>query len=358
LFAAQPKRISFSSIASFVLFDAAALARLDRPIRVKGVILTYRYRVKDATTAKRLRAHAVAVNCVWNFSGETQEAARRQEKRWPSAFDLIKLTTRSSSLLGLHSDTVQAVCRQFVVNRDAARRRPHWRGKKSLGWIPFAAARAIKLDGDAVIYLSRRYRLWRSRPVDGKIKTGCFAQDARGRWYLSLQVEIAESQTCGAGEIGVDLGLSTLATLSDGRKIENPRHFKKYKSALAKAQRARNKKRVQGIHAKIANARRHYLHVQSTKLVRENRLIVIGNVVAKSLRFVTWNGRRSSLAARRHCMFGGPRTASHRFTRYAVTRLEPCASFAEYSQTAVLSSRLSAADPHAGCRQSAYKAHR
>jgi hypothetical protein len=120
--------------ASFVLFDAAALARLDRPIRVKGVILTYRYRVRDATTAKRLRAHAVAVNCVWNFCGETQEAARRQEKRWPSAFDLIKLTTGSSSLLGLHSDTVRAVCRQFVVNRDAARRRPHWRGKKNLGW--------------------------------------------------------------------------------------------------------------------------------------------------------------------------------------------------------------------------------
>ena len=134
-----------------------------------------------------------------------------------------------------------------------------------------------------MIYLKRRYRLWRSRPTDGKIKTGCFAQDARGRWYLSLQAEIAESQTCGAGEIGVDLGLSTLATLSDGRKIENPRHFKKYKGALAKAQRARNKKRVRAIHAKIANARRHYLHVQSTKLVRENRLIVVGNVVAKSL---------------------------------------------------------------------------
>jgi putative transposase len=271
---------------------------------VKGVILTYRYRVKDATIAKRLHAHAVAVNCVWNFCGETQEAARRQEKPWPSAFDLIKLTTGSRSLLGLHSDTVQAVCRQFVVNRDEARRRPHWRGKKSLGWIPFAAARAVKLDGDAVIYLKRRYRLWLSRPVDGKIKAGCFAQDARGRWYLSLQVEIAESQTCGAGEIGVDLGLSTLATLSDGRKIENPRHFKKYKSALAKAQRARNKKRVQGIHAKIANARRHYLHVHSTKLVRENRLIVIGNVAAKSLPYrsqrksaidASWSEFRSQL---------------------------------------------------------------
>jgi putative transposase len=250
---------------------------------VKRVILTYRYRIKDATTAKRLRAHARAVNYVWNYCCGIHEAARRQEKRWPSAFDLMKLTAGSSALLGLHCSTVQAVCKQFVANRNAARRRPHWRGKKSLGWIPFAHARAVKLDGDAVIYIKRRYRFWRSRLVEGKIKTGCFAQDARGRWYLSLQVEIAESQTCGAGEIGIDLGLSTLATLSDGRKIENPRHFKKYKGTLANAQRAGNKKRARAIHAKIANARRHYLHVQSTKLVRDNRLIVVGNVVAKSL---------------------------------------------------------------------------
>ena len=76
---------------------------------VKRMILTNRYRIKDATTAKRLRAHARAANYVWNYCGEIQEAARRQEKRWPSAFDLIKLTTGSSALLGLHSDTVQAV---------------------------------------------------------------------------------------------------------------------------------------------------------------------------------------------------------------------------------------------------------
>jgi hypothetical protein len=44
---------------------------------VKRVILTYRYRIKDATTAKRLRAHARAVNYVWNYCGEIQEAARR-----------------------------------------------------------------------------------------------------------------------------------------------------------------------------------------------------------------------------------------------------------------------------------------
>jgi putative transposase len=63
---------------------------------VKRVILTYRYRIKDATTAKRLRAHARAANYVWNYCGEVQEAARRQQKRWPSAFDLIKLTSAAA----------------------------------------------------------------------------------------------------------------------------------------------------------------------------------------------------------------------------------------------------------------------
>jgi IS605 OrfB family transposase len=247
------------------------------------MILTYRYRIKDATSGKHLAALAREVNRVWNYCGEVQEASRRHNKPWPTAFDLIKLTSGSSAVLGLHSDTVQAVCKQFVTNRDKVKHRPRWRGKRSLGWVPFAAARAIKIEGAGVVHLKRRYRFWNSRTIDGKIKAGCFAQDARGRWYVSFQVEVAETQDCGRGEIGIDLGLKTLATLSDGTKIENLRHYRKHEQALATAQRARNKKRTQAIHAKIASARRHYLHEQSTRLVRENCLIVVGDVVAKSM---------------------------------------------------------------------------
>jgi putative transposase len=269
------------------------------------MILTYRYRIKDATTGKHLNALSRAVNRVWNYCGEIHEASRRHNKRWPSAFDMIKLTTGSSAMLGLHSDTVQAVCKQFVSSRDLHRRRPRWRGKKSLGWVPFAAARAIKMDGDAVIHLKRRYRLWLSRPVDpAAINAGSFSQDARGRWYLNLQVEVAEAPNCGVGEVAIDLGLKTLGALSDGRKIANLRHYRKYERALAKAQRARNKGRAKAIHAKVVNARRHHLHEQSTKLVRENSLIVVGDVdagkltqtrMAKSVLDASWSGFRSML---------------------------------------------------------------
>jgi putative transposase len=269
-----------------------------------AMVLTYRYRIKDATAGRHLEQQARAVNRVWDYCGEIQEAARRHNKRWPSGFDLIKLTLGSSKLLGLHSDTVQAVCKQFAISRDAYRKRPRWRGKKSLGWIPFQAARAIHWDGDAVIFLKRRYRLWLSRPLNGELRCGSFAQDSRGRWYLNLQVEVPENTNHGAGEVGIDLGLKSLAALSTGEKIEAPRLYRKYEQALGIAQRAGRKPRVRAIHAKIANCRKHFLHGLSTRLVRENRRICVGNVnscglartsLAKSVLDAGWSQLRSQL---------------------------------------------------------------
>jgi putative transposase len=95
-----------------------------------------------------------------------------------------------------------------------------------------------------------------------------------------------------------------LAAMSDGSKIENLRHYRKYERALGKAQRARNKSRAKAIHAKIVNARRHHLHEQSTKLVQANKLIVVGDVnaqtmtqtkMAKSVLDASWSGFRSML---------------------------------------------------------------
>ncbi|HVC29649.1 MAG TPA: RNA-guided endonuclease TnpB family protein [Steroidobacteraceae bacterium] len=244
-------------------------------------MLTYRYRIKDATCGRHLRRQAREVNRVWNYCGEIHYAARRHNKRWPSGFDLIKLTGGSSKLLGLHSDTVQAVCKQFAIARDACAKRPRWRGRKSLGWIPFQAPRAIRVQGDTVTFLGRRYRLWLSRPIEGRILCGAFGEDARGRWYLNLQVEILEDGKHGSGEIGIDLGLKSLVAISTGEKIEAPRLYRKHERALAIAQRAGQKRRVRAIHAKIANCRRHFLHGLSTRLVRENRRICVGNVKAE-----------------------------------------------------------------------------
>ena len=116
------------------------------------MVLTYRYRVKNA---KGLLGLASRVNLVWNYCGGVQKQASQALRRWPSAFDLIQLT-RASRKIGLHSDAIAAVCFHFARSRDAKKSRPRWRkslgAKRSLGWIPFNAARAIRMDGDAVIF--------------------------------------------------------------------------------------------------------------------------------------------------------------------------------------------------------------
>lgn len=276
------------------------------------MILTHKYRIKDATTGKRLRRHAWGCNQVWNFCVATQREAERRRKagltaKWPSAFDLIKLCTGSAAELGLHSDTVQTICRQFAASRDLHKRCPRFRAsggpKRALGWVPFIP-RAVKIEGAAVRYLKRGFHFWKSREIEGTLKAGSFVQDARGRWYVCLQCEVAEDRPTGSGEIGVDLGLKSLATCSDGTAIPALRHYRQYEAALAIAQLAGNKRRAKAIHAKIANARRHHLHEWSTKLARENELIVVGNVspsklaktrMAKSILDASWSMLRSQL---------------------------------------------------------------
>lgn len=252
------------------------------------VLLTYRYRLKDGSrsTRRKLCRMARAVNQVWNYCGDAQKHALRHNQKWPSAFDLNNLVAGSSKLLGLQSHTVQAVCEKYAASREAKQRPSlRYRGRKSLGWVPFKAS-GISQDGAAFVYLKRRFKCWlhRNLPENGAIKYGCFAEDACGNWYINVTVELPDHASRNDGiAVGIDLGLKDIAVLSTGEKIKNPRHLSKLAHKLAKAQRARKKKLATRTHRKIARARASRLHEVSRWIADRSKVIAVGDVSSAKL---------------------------------------------------------------------------
>uniref|UniRef100_UPI0030CA5598 RNA-guided endonuclease InsQ/TnpB family protein n=1 Tax=uncultured Sphaerotilus sp. TaxID=474984 RepID=UPI0030CA5598 len=113
-------------------------------------------------------------------------------------------------------------------------------------------------------------------------RAGAFSQDARGRWYLNVCVKVDVPKSAGTGSVGIDLGLKTAATCSDGEALASGL-YRKHEGALGIAQRARKKGRVRAIHAKIANTRKDAMHKFSTGLVERNAAIFVGNVQAGAM---------------------------------------------------------------------------
>lgn len=249
-------------------------------------MLTFKYRIKDATKGKHLRRLSWAVNTVWNWCNEVSMLALRRDKRFLTAMDLINLTAGASTELGLHSDTISEICREYVAKRFAAKkRRLKWRSRKrSLGWVPFKM-RFLKLDNESLTYLKRRYRFWASRPIEGAPKTGSFTQDARGHWYVNIQCEVDDPGVpLGETEIGIDLGLTNQVTCTDMEEPYSRENLtRKHEDALAVAQRAHKKRRVKAIHAKIANCRKDWTHKTTTEIVNRATLIAVGNVSSPKL---------------------------------------------------------------------------
>ncbi|MES2163996.1 MAG: transposase [Pseudomonadota bacterium] len=272
------------------------------------MVLVYRYRVKSLIGL--LNKQSRACNFVWNFCNDRQKDALRFGRRWHTGFDLNKLTQGSSKELGLHSGTINAVCEQYAKSR-AQKKRPflRYRSKKNLGWVPLKG-RELKREGNAFRFAGNTFRVFNSRPLpEGKIKDGTnFSRDSRGNWFLNIVIEVdatAANARAPVRGVGIDLGLKDFATLSTGEKIEAQRIYRGMEQVLAVAQRARKKRRVRAIHAKIANCRNDFHHKLSSRLVREFDYIAVGNVnaaglaktsMAKSVLDAGWSSFRNKLA--------------------------------------------------------------
>ncbi|MFI8103631.1 RNA-guided endonuclease InsQ/TnpB family protein [Streptomyces sp. NPDC086023] len=121
-------------------------------------------------------------------------------------------------------------------------------------------------------------------------------KDAAGRYFCSFVVETGpETLPETTGQVGIDLGLSHFAVLSDGTKVDSPRFLRRAERKLKKAQQALSRKakgsnnrakarvKVARAHARTADARREFHHQLSTKIIRENQAVAVEDLAVKGL---------------------------------------------------------------------------
>jgi putative transposase len=142
-------------------------------------------------------------------------------------------------------------------------------------------------------------------------------KDAADRYFASFVVEAdPEPLPPVEDEVGIDLGLTTYAVLSNGKKIDNPRFLRRAERRLRKAQqtlsrktkgsrnRAKARMRVARAHARVADARRDWCHQNASRLARDNQAVYLEDLavsglartrMAKSVHDAAWGAFRRIL---------------------------------------------------------------
>lgn len=213
---------------------------------------------------------------------------------WKVQADTIWLTeTPSQALQQTLKDLERAYTNFF------AKRAEFPRFKKKGQSDSFRYPQGFKLDqGNSRIFLPKlgwiRYR--NSREMLGTAKNISVSCNG-GKWFASIQTEreIAEPVHPSTSIIGIDVGITRFATLSDGSFIEPLNTFRKHEQRLAKYQRRMSRKtkfsnnwkqakaKVQKIHSRIANVRRDFLHKCSTTISQNHAIVCIEDLQVRNM---------------------------------------------------------------------------
>ena len=132
-----------------------------------------------------------------------------------------------------------------------------------------------------------KVRLSRQLPTDAVVKTCTIKRSVNG-WFATLAFEYTPVPLPANDlAVGIDVGVTTFATFSDGAEIQNPRIYQNAQAELRRAQRriARRKKGshrrrkavvlLQKVHQQIVNRRGDFLHKHSTAVIRKYGTIVV-----------------------------------------------------------------------------------
>jgi putative transposase len=184
---------------------------------------------------------------------------RRYYRMWGKHLNCAKLQShiaqlrkRNSFWQSVGSQAVQDICQRiekayqlFFEHNNKGVRLPGFKKVKKYKLFTLKQAGYKFLGGNRVKIGSRIYQFWKSREIEGKIKTLTIKRTPLGELFMIVVVDnfLEPEAKCTTGKIaGFDFGLKTFLTCSDGTKIESPQFFKQSLNAIKNASRQHSHK--------------------------------------------------------------------------------------------------------------------
>jgi len=292
------------------------------------MLKSFKYRIYP-TKSQRTKMNQTLELCRWTYN-ETlayRKNAYDSEGKSISKYETHNLLPKwkedKPELKEVFSQTLQNVQERVDLafkaffRRAKAGEKPGYPRFKGRGWYDSFSypQMGFKLE-NSVLKLSKigNIKIKLHRPIEGKIKRLTVRRSATGKWFACFSVEIEDLPIPpwkDGAMVGVDVGLESFATLSNGEKIANPRFFRDEEMELARVQRKLSKalkgtperkkalEVVERVHERIANKRYEFAHQVGRNLVNRFGLIVFEDLnikgmvknhnLAKSIGDVAWN---------------------------------------------------------------------
>lgn len=270
-------------------------------MKVNRTFRCYPSACQERSLAKTFGCVRVAYNDALTLKEDNYKAGKKlQYKDLSKALTDSKKTKERAYLKDASSVPLQQSLRHletayqnFFQKRSA---RPGYKVKRGRQSAEYTmAAFKFKAGQLSIAKIGRLDVRW-SYPLESQPTTVTVLKDASGRYFVTLTLEETKAPLPETGkEVGIDLGINTLAMFSDGTKIENPRWSNTHKEKLAKLQQTLSRRvkgsgryerlrtKVARLHAHIADSRKDFLNKLTTDIVRKYDVIAIEDLSVKGM---------------------------------------------------------------------------